>query len=70
MAKPEFHTVAELAARLRLSERTAYDLVRQGRIPGAVKVGGQWRIRAAPLDAWLEAGGEANLDAPHGDTPA
>lgn len=48
MEKPEFHTVAELAARLRLSERTTYDLVRQGRIPGAVKVGGGAPARKCP----------------------
>ena len=65
MNKPEFLTVSELASRLRLAERTAYDLVRQGRIPGAAKIGGQWRIRTESLDAWLAAGGDANLKSPN-----
>ena len=60
MPDPEFLTILEVAELLRLAERTAYDLVRKGRIPGAAKVGGQWRIRRADLDAWLAAGGEAS----------
>ncbi len=57
MALPEILTLAETAALLRIGERTAYDLARQGRIPAA-RVGGQWRIRRKDLDAWLDAGGE------------
>ena len=60
---PEFLTVSEVAAKLRLAERTAYGLIRDGRIPGAAKVGGQWRVRARDLEAWLDAGGEANRPA-------
>ena len=60
MPEPEFITIPELALKLRIAERTAYDLVRQGRVPGAAKVGGQWRVRLRDLDAWLDAGGEAD----------
>ena len=59
MPDPEFLTVPEVATLLRIGERTAYDLVRGGRVPGAAKVGGQWRIRRRDLDAWIDAGGEA-----------
>ena len=59
-AVPEFLTVPEVAVKLRIAERTTYDLVRQGRIPGAAKVGGQWRVRTRELEAWLDAGGEAD----------
>ncbi len=58
MDNPEFLTLPEVAALLRIGERTAYDLARSQRIPAA-KVGGQWRIRRADLDAWIARGGEA-----------
>jgi putative molybdopterin biosynthesis protein len=58
MVTPEFLTIPEAAALLRIGERTVYDLARHRRIPAA-KVGGQWRIRRTDLDAWLERGGEA-----------
>ncbi len=59
----EFLTVAEAAALLRIGERTAYKLVRDGRIP-AVKVGNQWRIEKGAFEAWLARGGErAHQDA-------
>ena len=58
MQSPEFLTLPEVAALLRIGERTAYDLARTQRIPAA-KVGGQWRIRRTDLDAWIARGGEA-----------
>lgn len=58
MPAPEFLTLAEAAALLRIGERTAYNLARDHRIPAA-KVGGQWRVRRTDLDAWLARGGEA-----------
>lgn len=53
----EFMTVAEAANMLRIGERTAYDLVRQGRLP-AIKVGNQWRIEKQAFEKWLAAGGD------------
>ena len=53
----EFMTVAEAAALLRIGERTAYTLVREGRIP-AVKVGNQWRIEKGAFETWLAKGGD------------
>ena len=50
--REELLTLGELAARLRVSTRTAYRLVYDGAVP-AVKVGGQWRILRAELDAQL-----------------
>lgn len=58
MDTPEFLILPEVATLLRIGERTAYDLARTHRIPAA-KVGGQWRIRRADLDAWIARGGEA-----------
>jgi excisionase family DNA binding protein len=50
--RPELLTLRELAAYLRVSIRTAYQLCYDGAVP-AVKVGGSWRIPRAELDAQL-----------------
>jgi excisionase family DNA binding protein len=50
--RPELLTLNELAAYLRVGRRTAWQLVNDGAVP-AVKVGGQWRIPRAELDAQL-----------------
>ena len=52
----EFLTVPEAAQLLRIGERTAYKLVRDGRLP-AVKVGNQWRIEKGAFEEWLAQGG-------------
>lgn len=46
-------TVRELAAYLKLNERTVLKLAAQGPLP-AVRVGNQWRFRKAMIDAWLD----------------
>jgi excisionase family DNA binding protein len=48
-------TCEEAAAYLRLHERTVGRLLKQGELPG-VKVGRQWRLRRADLDAYLAGG--------------
>jgi excisionase family DNA binding protein len=50
--RPEFLSVRELGEYLRVSLRTAYQLVNDGAVP-AVKVGGQYRIPRAALDQRL-----------------
>ena len=55
---PEYLTIHEVAELLRLGRRTTYTMLREGRIPGSAKVGGQWRVHGATLIAWMEAGGE------------
>ena len=40
----EFMTPHEAMALLRVGRTTMYARLRAGKIPGAVKVGGQWRI--------------------------
>ncbi len=45
-------TTAEVAAYLRLKERTVYELVRQRRIPCA-RVGGKWLFPRHLVDAWI-----------------
>ncbi len=54
----ELLTIDETAALLKLSDRTIYAMLRAGRLPGAAKCSGRWRIDKAKLLAWLGKGGE------------
>ena len=49
----ELMTVQELADYLRVTKKTIYRLLKQGRIP-ASKVGRQWRFKKAVIDEWLQ----------------
>lgn len=46
-------TLKEVAAYLKLAEKTAYKLAAEGKLPG-FKVGGSWRFKAKDLDHWIE----------------
>jgi len=54
----ELMTLEEVAAYLRVTKKTIYRLLKQGRIP-ANKVGHQWRFDKVAIDEWLqhESGG-------------
>jgi len=59
----EFMTVDEVADYLRVTEKTIYRLLKQGKIP-AVKVGHQWRFDKTLIDEWLQqrsVGAKANI---------
>lgn len=45
-------TLPEVAALLRVTERTIYALLARRELP-AFKVGGQWRFQRRDLDAWV-----------------
>lgn len=49
----EIWTIKELAAYLKLKEKTAYALAAKGEIPG-FKVGGSWRFRQSDIDHWID----------------
>lgn len=49
----QFWTVAEIAARLRVSKMTVYRLADKGRFPGAVRVGSAYRIPDSGLKAYM-----------------
>ena len=49
----EVLTMKEVAALLKIGEKTAYTMAQRGELPG-FKVGGQWRFRRADLDAWMD----------------
>ena len=46
-------TIKEVAAYLKLTEKTAYRLAAEGKIPG-FKVGGSWRFKMADIETWIE----------------
>ncbi len=37
-------TLADAATRLGITERTAYEMARTGKLAGAIKVAGSWRV--------------------------
>lgn len=46
-------TIKEVSEYLKLTEKTAYRLAAEGKIPG-FKVGGAWRFKRTEIDAWIE----------------
>tara|TARA_R110002072_G_scaffold106341_15_gene231912 strand:+ start:2860 stop:3057 length:198 start_codon:yes stop_codon:yes gene_type:complete len=46
-------TVKEVSEYLKLTEKTAYRLAAEGKIPG-FKVGGSWRFDKADINKWIE----------------
>lgn len=55
-----FLTIPEAARLLRVAERTVYTLARRGDLPGAVKVGNQWRIDRETLMDWARQQGRGS----------
>jgi len=49
----EILTLKEVAAYLQLTEKTAYRLAADKKLPG-FKVGGSWRFKRIDLEAWIE----------------
>lgn len=56
-AQDEVLTLEELSQLLKVSETTAYTLVRSGEVPGR-KVGREWRFVRSQILAWLMAAGD------------
>jgi excisionase family DNA binding protein len=50
----EIITISDIAIYLKITEKTAYRLVSEGKIPG-FKVGGSWRFNRAEIIAWARA---------------
>ncbi len=46
-------TIKEIALYLKLTEKTAYRLTAEGKIPG-FKVGGSWRFKRVDIEQWIE----------------
>jgi len=54
----EVLTMKEVAALLKIGEKTAYTMAQQGELPG-FKVRGQWRFKRKDTDRWIEGQKEA-----------
>jgi excisionase family DNA binding protein len=52
MVEANYLTVADLARRFGITERTVSRLTQHGQLPG-FKVGGQWRFSESMLDEWV-----------------
>ena len=48
----EILTLKEVAAYLKLAEKTAYRLAAEGKLPG-FKVGGSWRFKREDIEQWI-----------------
>lgn len=48
----EILTIKELAEYLKLTEKTAYRLAAEGKLPG-FKVGGSWRFKKSTVEYWI-----------------
>lgn len=48
----EILTVHEVAALLKVADKTVYTMAQKAEIP-AFKVRGQWRFRRADIDTWI-----------------
>lgn len=46
-------TLKEVAAYLKLAEKTAYKLAAEGKLPG-FKVGGSWRFKTEDIEQWIQ----------------
>jgi excisionase family DNA binding protein len=46
-------TIRELAAYLKIAEKTLYRVASEGSVPG-FKVGGAWRFRKSEIDKWIK----------------
>lgn len=47
-------TIKEVAEYLKLTEKTAYRLAAEGKVPG-FKVGGSWRFKRSEIEKWIDA---------------
>ena len=50
----EILTLKDVAAYLKLAERTVYLYAQTGKLPG-IKIGSAWRFRRSEIDQWLDA---------------
>ena len=61
-------TVGEVAAELKVSERSVYRALRDGRLRGD-RVGSSWRISSAAVDEWKGGGAARTAESPQPRRP-
>lgn len=64
MADDEILTIREVAALLKIGDKTAYTMAQSGELPG-FKVRGQWRFRRAEIDRWIDQQSRGGGDGHH-----
>ena len=70
MGEDEYLTPTEVAEKLKIHERTVRRLLADGVLPG-VRIGAKvWRISAAALRAYVEAGGQPAIQTTGTASPA
>lgn len=47
-------TIPEAAGLLQISTRTLHRMIHKNKLPGAFKVGGQWRLNEGKLAQWIQ----------------
>jgi excisionase family DNA binding protein len=57
----EIMTINDIASYLKITEKTAYRLVSEGKIPG-FKVGGSWRFNRIEIQDWAKAKDKQRAD--------
>ena len=62
----EILTIRDVAALLKIGEKTTYTMAQSGELPG-FKVRGQWRFRRSDIDAWIHE--RVGKQAGAGDAP-
>jgi excisionase family DNA binding protein len=60
-SEPSVLTVDEAARLLRVNRKTLYDAVREGRVPGVIRLGRSIRIGRTALLGWLQGNGSPGL---------
>ncbi len=53
MVSSEILTLKEVAALLKVAEKTVYTMAQRAELP-AFKVRGQWRFKLADIDRWID----------------
>lgn len=59
-------TIKEIASLLKLAEKTVYSMAQRGELP-AFKVRGQWRVRKADFETWIESQSKRRRSEENGD---
>ncbi len=59
----QFYTVDELVKKFKVPKSTIYDLIRKGIIPGAMKIGRQWRFRQDMIESWIKKQTKVRINA-------
>ena len=55
--------IVDAARLMSISRSRAYSLALRGKLPGALHLGGSWRVNRRALEAWADRAAEAGVEA-------